>query len=214
MAIGNEELEMELEALLCTYHDINISIHRYDDGIMDVILPILPRAASEHLQFVSAKLVLHIQPSYPTRPLHASIVDGKGIANVLELEASIQEVARNRAGELVIGLLLEYSIEHLGEMNRPQGQCCFCLEDLHTPVAKLTCFHCFHVRCFASWWQWQQKHFAEREREALQELSALAHQKLKEEGIQREGGPTGAFILPCPICRLPIVPSQIKQWQA
>ena len=80
--------------------------------------------------------------------MHAGLGDAREAALLQRLQADAAE----SAGSMMLGMLCEAARDQLTLMNRPEGDCIFCLSPLcEEPAAaaesvllKLPCYHCFH----------------------------------------------------------------------
>jgi hypothetical protein len=83
------------------------------------------------------------------------IAAGLGDGRQAELLRSLKQEAEASLGSMMMGLLVESARDTLTSMNRPEGDCIFCMSSLSeepgtsgrsdTDILKLPCYHCFHL---------------------------------------------------------------------
>jgi E3 ubiquitin-protein ligase RNF25 len=141
------------------------------------------------------------------------------LSNVRGLDDTRQAEVRRRlddacrdfsSDEPVLALLCETAFETLTELNRPDGDCAFCLAPVAdaddadasaVPFIKLMrCYHCFHENCFARWWRWRAAAAAEASAERG------AHHEAASESEGKARPPTHL----CPVCRVAIEDEDVR----
>ena len=78
---------------------------------------------------------------------------GLGDRRTAELLQRLQQDAVESSGSMMLGMLCESARDQLTAMNRPEGACIFCLDELcddsssaaEADLLKLPCYHCFHM---------------------------------------------------------------------
>lgn len=78
---------------------------------------------------------------------------GLGDSRTAELLHRLQQDAAESSGSMMLGMLCEAARDKLTSMNRPEGACIFCLDQLcndsgsaaEADLLKLPCYHCFHM---------------------------------------------------------------------
>ncbi|KAK9083377.1 hypothetical protein Scep_029848 [Stephania cephalantha] len=203
----DEEVDIELEAVQAVYGDDCRVIRRFPPHLH---VHIKPRTADDlSQQFVEAWLELCANSQYPEEPPDIGILEFKGLDEERRrnLIACIKEKACELSSYLMLVALCEEAVELLTNMNHPDGNCPLCLYPLvkenacgdSIPFMKLmSCFHCFHRKCFIRWWNW------------LQERQGNDGSYLYDGSVALSRNPQSQLDLPgalkencgsCPICR-------------
>ena len=193
MADAAAAIEEELEALEALYPDDGLVVRRAGDAREDgsgastadekavrhtmVSLDVAPRTLDDETQqYVRATLCITLDGDYPANPPTVRLSNVRGLDDTRQAEVRrrLDDACRDfSSDEPVLALLCETAFETLTELNRPDGDCAFCLApvaDADTlddkssavPFIKLMrCYHCFHENCFARWWRWRAAAAAE-----------------------------------------------------
>ncbi|KAK9806324.1 hypothetical protein WJX72_010353 [[Myrmecia] bisecta] len=213
----DEEVAIEIEALQYTVGD---SLQVLTEQPLTVAIDIHPYTADDvQKQFVQAKLVISLNPGYPAEVPQIQLQDVKGLtdARLAQLQRTLESEAASLAGEMMLGHLCEVAKETLTSMNQPDGACIFCMEclvasaDEEAKLTRLPCYHCFHFRCFARWWRWEQQHLAAKRARMQQEFGAAAQFRLPKAGLVPDAD--GIFTIACPSCRLEVLPQDLAHVQ-
>ena len=193
MADAAAAIEEELEALEALYPDDGLVVRRAGDAREDgsgasttdekavrhtmVSLDVAPRTLDDETQqYVRATLCITLDGDYPANPPTVRLSNVRGLDDTRQAEVRrrLDDACRDfSSDEPVLALLCETAFETLTELNRPDGDCAFCLApvaDADTRVDKssavpfiklMRCYHCFHENCFARWWRWRAAAAAE-----------------------------------------------------
>lgn len=194
-----DELEVELEALSCTYGE-SLRIQREADTTL-VAVDVVPHGEE---RFVELELQLLVQHQhYPASPpsIRLAEVRGLGDERQQQLHRALREEGARLGGEMMLGQLVEAATALLSELNQPEGCCIFCLEPLAaSPAVKLSaCYHVLHASCFHSWWAWRQLDCERQQRELEQHTGAAAASRLAASTLPAKQG--DHFQVDCPTCR-------------
>lgn len=218
-------IEEELEALAALYPDNGLRVTR--GGVVSggdasssvasptrVSLDVAPRTLDDATQqYVRATLTIILDNDYPAGAptLHLSEARGLDDARQAEVMRRLREATADFAapGDPVLALLCETAFETLTELNRPVGDCAFCLtpvapEDAAParPFTKLArCYHCFHVDCFARWWR-HRRDGAERD---ARERGPAHPSGSEEANPAKDDGDA------CPVCRGPVDEDDVRR---
>jgi E3 ubiquitin-protein ligase RNF25 len=233
MADAAAAIEEELEALEALYPDDGLVVRRAGDAREDgsgastadektvrhttVSLDVAPRTLDDETQqYVRATLCITLGDDYPATPPTVRLSNVRGLDDTRQAEVRrrLDDACRDfSSDEPVLALLCETAFDTLTELNRPDGDCAFCLapvaDDADTlddkssavPFIKLMrCYHCFHENCFARWWRWRAAAAAEASAEQG------AHHAAASASEGRAATPTHL----CPVCRVAIEDEDVR----
>jgi len=237
MADAASSIEEELEALEALYPDDGLVVRRAGAGHDDssgasatddahhttVSLDVAPRTLDDETQqYVRATLKITLDNDYPANPPTVRLVRVCGLDDTRQAEVirRLDGTSRDFAApnEPILALLCETAFETLTELNRPDGDCAFCLEpvadvrdsshplDSRSVGARGTfmklarCYHCFHERCFKRWWRWKTRADAEAAK------GRGAHRDAASGSDARARTPTHL----CPVCRVAIEEEDVR----
>ena len=233
MADAAAAIEEELEALEALYPDDGLVVRRAGDAREDgsgastadekavrhtmVSLDVAPRTLDDETQqYVRATLCITLDGDYPANPPTVRLSNVRGLDDTRQAEVRrrLDDACRDfSSDEPVLALLCETAFETLTELNRPDGDCAFCLAPVAdaddadasaVPFIKLMrCYHCFHENCFARWWRWRAAAAAEASAERG------AHHAAASASEGRAATPTHL----CPVCRVAIEDEDVRQEQ-
>jgi E3 ubiquitin-protein ligase RNF25 len=181
-----------------------------------VSLDVAPRTLDDETQqYVRATLCITLDGDYPANPPTVRLSNVRGLDDTRQAEVRrrLDDACRDfSSDEPVLALLCETAFDTLTELNRPDGDCAFCLApvaDADTlddkssavPFIKLMrCYHCFHENCFARWWRWRAAAAAEASAERG------AHHAAASASEGRAATPTHL----CPVCRVAIEDEDVR----
>ena len=151
MADAAAAIEEELEALEALYPDDGLVVRRAGDAREDgsgastadekavrhtmVSLDVAPRTLDDETQqYVRATLCITLDGDYPANPPTVRLSNVRGLDDTRQAEVRrrLDDACRDfSSDEPVLALLCETAFETLTELNRPDGDCAFCL----APVA-------------------------------------------------------------------------------
>jgi E3 ubiquitin-protein ligase RNF25 len=230
MADAAAAIEEELEALEALYPDDGLVVRRAGDAREDgsgastadektvrhttVSLDVAPRTLDDETQqYVRATLCITLGDDYPAAPPTVRLSNVRGLDDTRQAEVRrrLDDACRDfSSDEPVLALLCETAFETLTELNRPDGDCAFCLAPVAdaddadasaVPFIKLMrCYHCFHENCFARWWRWRAAAAAEASAERG------AHHEAASESEGKARPPTHL----CPVCRVAIEDEDVR----
>ena len=232
MADAAAAIEEELEALEALYPDDGLVVRRAGDAREDgsgasttdekavrhtmVSLDVAPRTLDDETQqYVRATLCITLDGDYPANPPTVRLSNVRGLDDTRQAEVRrrLDDACRDfSSDEPVLALLCETAFETLTELNRPDGDCAFCLApvaDADTRVDKssavpfiklMRCYHCFHENCFARWWRWRAAAAAEASAERG------AHHAAASASEGKAATPTHL----CPVCRVAIEEEDVR----
>jgi len=230
MADAAAAIEEELEALEALYPDDGLVVRRAGDAREDgsgastadektvrhttVSLDVAPRTLDDETQqYVRATLCITLGDDYPATPPTVRLSNVRGLDDTRQAEVRrrLDDACRDfSSDEPVLALLCETAFETLTELNRPDGDCAFCLAPVAdaddadasaVPFIKLMrCYHCFHENCFARWWRWRAAAAAEASAERG------AHHEAASESKGKAVTPTHL----CPVCRVAIEEEDVR----
>ena len=230
MAEAAAAIEEELEALEAMYPDDGLMVRRAGDAREDgpgastadektvrhtmVSLDVAPRTLDDETQqYVRATLCITLDDDYPANPPTVRLSNVRGLDDTRQAEVRrrLDDACRDfSSDEPVLALLCETAFETLTELNRPDGDCAFCLAPVAdaddadasaVPFIKLMrCYHCFHENCFARWWRWRAAAAAEASAERG------AHHEAASESEGKATPPTHL----CPVCRVAIEEEDVR----
>jgi E3 ubiquitin-protein ligase RNF25 len=219
MDARDESIAEELEALEALYPDDGLVVTRGDASsarATTVSLDVTPRTLDDATsRYVRATLTLVLDNDYPNGHPTARLSDARGLDDARQalVLRRLREATRDAdvvaPGDPVLALLCETAFETLTELNRPVGDCAFCLtpvapEDAAParPFTKLArCYHCFHVDCFARWWR-HRRDGAER---AARERGPAHPSGSEEANPAKDDGDA------CPVCRGPVDEDDVRR---
>ncbi len=233
MADAAAAIEEELEALEALYPDDGLVVRLAGDAREDgsgastadekavrhtmVSLDVAPRTLDDETQqYVRATLCITLDGDYPANPPTVRLSNVRGLDDTRQAEVRrrLDDACRDfSSDEPVLALLCETAFETLTELNRPDGDCAFCLAPVadadtlddkssaKAPFIKLMrCYHCFHENCFARWWRWRAAAAAEASAERG------AHHAAASASEGRAATPTHL----CPVCRVAIEDEDVR----
>ena len=230
MADAAAAIEEELEALEALYPDDGLVVRRAGDAREDgsgasttdekavrhtmVSLDVAPRTLDDETQqYVRATLCITLDGDYPANPPTVRLSNVRGLDDTRQAEVRrrLDDACRDfSSDEPVLALLCETAFETLTELNRPDGDCAFCLAPVAdaddadasaVPFIKLMrCYHCFHENCFARWWRWRAAAAAEESAERGAHHAAAS---------ASEGRAATSTHL-CPVCRVAIEDEDVR----
>lgn len=158
-----DEVEQELEALMSVY-GVDCTVLQRSPPFLLVSLK--PRTAYDiSQQFVEAVLVIKASVQYPNEPPQLDLKDTKGLdeERLSVLLSSLRALTSELAFYPMLVAICEAATDMLTNMNQPEGNCSFCMLplviedkefDIQPIIKLLSCFHCFHSKCFGRWWRW------------------------------------------------------------
>ena len=230
MAEAAAAIEEELEALEAMYPDNGLVVRRAGDAREEgsgastadektvrhtmVSLDVAPRTLDDETQqYVRATLCITLDDNYPANPPTVRLSNVRGLDDTRQAEVRrrLDDACRDfSSDEPVLALLCETAFETLTELNRPDGDCAFCLapvadaDDADAPavpfIKLMRCYHCFHENCFARWWRWRAAAAAEASAERG------AHHEAASESKGKAVTPTHL----CPVCRVAIEEEDVR----